>query len=105
MGTNPWEPTGQYVRDFDIFSPSFLADVTPFTGVAPLFVYTDNGHKITELKMMSTFIKKGDIIGTHDWPNEVCDETFMLDLGFVHAAEYDEYINKYASLQRFWKRP
>jgi len=88
----------------DVFSPDFVEKVSHLAYTKPLFVYTDNGDKRKELQIMSQFIHEGDIIGTHDWPNEVVDEKFMLDMGFVVCDEYEEYIRDCLSLQRFWRR-
>jgi len=95
---------GFSIHRMDVFSPEFLERVSHLVDTKPLFVYTDNGDKRKELQIMSSFIHEGDIIGTHDWPNEVVDEKFMLDMGFVVCDEYEEYIRDCLSLQRFWRR-
>lgn len=69
----------------------------------PVFVYCDNGSKVEELKYIAPLLKRGDIIGTHDYPTEV-------PMGFVPSdeyeliTEYDDYIKHYACLQRFWRK-
>jgi len=34
-------------------------------------VLCDNGHKPTELRMYAPRLRRGDIIGVHDWPDEI----------------------------------
>ena len=69
----------------------------------PIFVYCDNGNKVKELQYVAPLLKSGDIIGTHDYPTEV-------PMGFVPGNDYelitehDAYIEKYACLQRFWRK-
>ena len=37
-------------------------------------LYCDNGHKISEFKMYAKYLKPGDLIGAHDWGDEIHDE-------------------------------
>ena len=97
--------TNPDIRTFDVFSPECLEDIKKLTPYSSLFIYTDNGHKITELDMMAKLLKPGDIIGTHDYPNEVVDDRFLIDQGLIHMTEFENYIEEYASLQRFWRKP
>jgi hypothetical protein len=92
------------IKRMDVFSGDFVEDVWRYICRKPLFVYTDNGHKTEELRIMAGYIAPGDILGTHDWPNEVVDDSFLTARGFIVAGEYEDRIRECGSLQRFWRR-
>ena len=106
-------PSGVEIRQMDIFSDAVLAEIKTLIWAyqdTRVFVYTDNGDKPRELRMIAPLLKSGDILGTHDWPNEVLvplsnlepGEQFLLDQGFEVINELNPYIEEFASLQRFW---
>jgi hypothetical protein len=97
-----WAPNAAG-KALDVFSPGFVADVQRYVWTKPLFVYTDNGNKRAELALMAQYIAPGDMLGTHDWPNEVVTDAFLTERGFVVAEEYEAYIAEHKSLQRFWR--
>jgi len=64
-------------------------------------VYCDNGWKTEELKYIAPLLMPGDILGTHDIPTEVADD-FSPGSDYERLTCYEEYIERYACLQRFW---
>jgi predicted O-methyltransferase YrrM len=99
---------GIEIRQMDIFSQATLEELTLLFSEyqdSRIFVYTDNGNKFRELQMVAPLLKPGDVLATHDWPNEVIPgggEQFLLDSGFEVINELLPYIRDFASLQRFW---
>ena len=69
-----------------------------------LFCYCDNGNKIKELDMVSEVMKKGDVIGTHDYCVEVPKNSveFIEERGFKALDKYEDWINTHLCLQKFW---
>lgn len=68
-----------------------------------VLLYCDNGNKTREIELYSKYLKKGDMLGVHDWKTEV----FYVDV--------KQYLERFTSIQRkefkdagwktrFWKR-
>jgi cephalosporin hydroxylase len=76
-------------------------------------LYCDNGHKEKELSLYAPFLKRGDMIGTHDYGTEVKPEFAYQLLEIKHRlqpvrhAEFAALANEWYphSLTRFWRKP
>jgi len=69
-----------------------------------VFIYCDNGNKIREIDFTSKAMKKGDVIGTHDYCTEVPMKSidFLKERGFESINKYENWINTHLCLQKFW---
>jgi len=75
-----------------------------------VMLYTDNGNKMKEIELYAPFLKKGDILGTHDYGTEVDPiiiEKMLKDWNFKQL--YHEKFKAFEhptdyphSLTRFW---
>jgi hypothetical protein len=69
--------------------------------------YCDNGNKVMEVDMYAPFLNPGDMLGVHDWPNEINEK--MGDVAWV-LSHFDEapinssFIAKGCSSRFFIKR-
>jgi hypothetical protein len=72
----------------------------------PVFVYTDNGNKPVELRIVSEHMRVGDICGSHDFsgPDWASCIRFLQERNFATLKEYEHYILDHLCLQRFWKK-
>lgn len=66
-------------------------------------IYCDNGWKVKELEYIAPLLMPGDVLGTHDIPTEVPDD-FNPGPDYERMVCYEEFIERYACLQRFWMK-
>ena len=96
---------GLRIDRVDLWSDEFAKTLAGLTLKRPLFVHTDNGNKRRELAIVAPYLVQGDILGTHDYAGEVTDDKFLTDAGFTLATQYEDWIRRCGSLQRFWYAP
>ena len=84
-----------YFRKLDIFEhEKEIGELIAKLGMS--IVYCDNGDKSRELKVFSKYLKKGDLIGVHDWGTELSwgDVPIGLDIVSIHHREPNTIIFK-----------
>ena len=67
-------------------------------------VYCDNGNKIRELHMVRGLLKPDDVLGVHDYPIEVPEDStgFLDEDGYVLYEKVEPWIEDHLCRQRFW---
>lgn len=93
-----------------------LSDFLGRCRMGPVLFYTDNGHKLTELRDLVPFTEIGDVLGTHDWgdgpitragtatevPESECG--FLYEAGFELLRTPEPWLETHRAIQRFWLR-
>jgi hypothetical protein len=100
-------PPKQYKVDLsNPFRPMIHDIIYDFTSrfPSPILYYTDNGKKLNELHELLKYLRRGDVIGTHDFTTEVPEEEcqFILDAGCSVLSSYESWVKDHHCLQRFW---
>ncbi|RLI42749.1 hypothetical protein DRO59_03200 [Candidatus Bathyarchaeota archaeon] len=93
---------GVNFREADIFEPKIITEIRELIE-APgrVFVYCDDGNKVNEFNIYARFLKPGDIIGVHDWMEEITAGDLRVDVGGF-APIFMLECNKYHTQQAFW---
>lgn len=68
-----------------------------------VLLYCDNGSKRREIELYSKYLKKGDMLGVHDWGTEVFSKDVMKYLKRFTSVRREEFKNR-GWKTRFWKR-
>lgn len=68
-------------------------------------IFCDNGNKVKEFLMFSKYMKKGDIIGVHDWNKEIrlTDIDQLIDSKKL-IPFYEQQCDEFNTTLRFFKR-
>ena len=89
-------------RKADIFEPKTIDEIRKLIEAPDrVFVYCDNGNKINEFNIYARFLKPDDIIGVHDWMEEIVAEDIRVDVECLTPIFMKE-CNKYHTKQAFW---
>ena len=67
--------------------------------VHPCLLYCDNGHKKTEVQKFVPLLKSGDVLGVHDWGNEIGPEDMPEGLEPLYHHEAKDL----GMITRFWR--
>lgn len=70
----------------------------PFSLPGRKLLYCDNGNKREEVRLWSPYLKPGDLLGVHDWMEEIGPED--IPAGFI-PYRHEECQGRYL-LSRFW---
>lgn len=65
------------------------------------FLYCDNGNKIQEVKYYSKYLNIGDVMGVHDWGEEITYEDIKDELIGFHPIKHESF-EKNGWSSRFW---
>ena len=68
-----------------------------------VLLYCDNGNKTRELELYAKYLKKGDMLGVHDWGTEVFYDKvkdYLKSFTFIRRKEFKNSGWK----TRFWRR-
>jgi len=90
-------------READIFEPKTINEIRKLIEAPDrVFIYCDNGNKVDEFNTYACFLKPDDIIGVHDWMEEIVVKDISVDvmkhLTPIFVVECDKYHTK----QAFW---
>lgn len=93
---------GVNFRKADIFEPETISEIRKLIE-APgrVFVYCDNGDKVNEFNIYARFLKPDDVIGVHDWMEEITMEDIKINMKCLTPIFASE-CNKYHTKQAFW---
>lgn len=96
---------GEHFLLEDVFDPcgSLVEKLSQQTDLHPLLLFCDGGDKPREFCTFVPLLRRGDLIGVHDWTEEVCPS----DIGPVQGL-VDPFLDvecyTIGSITRFWRR-
>ena len=91
----------------DIFDPATVEQIKQLIQLpGRCLVYTDNGNKRKELQLVAPLLKSGDVVGAHDYPNEVPEAwaAAFMQQDFDVCQDAESWIEMHLCWQRFWVR-
>ena len=90
-------------READIFEPKTINEIRKLIEAPDrVFIYCDNGNKVDEFNTYARFLKPDDIIGVHDWMEEIVVEDISVDVMKHLTPIFVTECNKYQTKQAFW---
>ena len=95
-------PTVRFIRANLLIGEDLEVRAALSTGRRTL-LYCDNGHKALEVRTWAPLLRSGDILGAHDW-NEEISETDIADILTDFAPLHHQEFEAQRLLSRFWIR-
>ena len=106
MTHNPPKDVGKYLNKNkkNVFDQKTIDEISTIMKDNRILFYTDNGAKPKEVATYSAFLKKGDVMGTHDW----CPVQFksvnisQIEKDRNMVVIFEEFCEQYKTRMRWW---
>ena len=88
----------------DVFTQEVMDRVVEIIKDNRVLIYCDNGNKPREIARFAPLIKKGDIIGCHDWHPAQFINIGVEEIQKEHSLKviFEDFADEYTTRQRFW---
>ena len=91
----------RYFRQKDIFKHR-LEIIKLIQKPGQTILFCDNGNKKKEVRIFTKYMKRGDIIGIHDWNREI-NESIIKEVGGLDEIIFDG-LNEFKTLIKFFRK-